>query len=455
MTVSRIRNFKNYCRIRSTRSGLTLIEIMVALTMTLIVLGAMMSAFRFAGEKMQLGRSVMEMANRLRTAEELLRSDLANLTIDPRPYTASTSPNGFFEYIEGAGDDSSGNASLSWGGAANNYVGDIDDVIGMTVRSPDGRKFRGTVLGAVQESTMAEVWYFPFVNEKNVDGVIDLDDSVKLHRRALLIRPDLYSASGGRIGSSGRSLANVQRFVRNNDLSVRVIADDATFTSFSIFANSLADLAVRKNRFAHVIDEFAVHHFPNEFDTGSIGTLLKGAGGDVLLSDVAAFDIRIYSPNATVQGSAAILVEPGDIGYTTGAAGNQVGAFVDLGFNPGSTAGEWFSANATAESQCFFAGVSNCYDTWTTFYEHDGINQDLAQENGTAAAPVVVDQGTNGLNDPVIDAGATAAPDDNAERETRPPYPYPVRGIKVTMRLIEKNTKQVQQTSIIQSYVPE
>ena len=65
----------------NSRFGLTLVEIMIALTMTLIVLGAMMTAFSFASQQMQMGRGVMEMANRLRAAEELFRSDLRNVTV--------------------------------------------------------------------------------------------------------------------------------------------------------------------------------------------------------------------------------------------------------------------------------------------------------------------------------------------------------------------------------------
>ena len=43
-----------------SRRGLTLIEIMIALTMTLIVLGAMMQAFQYASGQMQMGRATME-----------------------------------------------------------------------------------------------------------------------------------------------------------------------------------------------------------------------------------------------------------------------------------------------------------------------------------------------------------------------------------------------------------
>ena len=95
-----------------SRRGLTLIEIMIALTMTLIVLGAMMQAFQYASGQMQMGRATMEMANRLRSAEELLRSDLSNLTVEPRPYTGNTNPNGYLEIIDGTMRDKTNAAGL-------------------------------------------------------------------------------------------------------------------------------------------------------------------------------------------------------------------------------------------------------------------------------------------------------------------------------------------------------
>jgi hypothetical protein len=91
------------------------------------------------------------------------------------------------------------------------------------------------------------------------------------------------------------------------------------------------------------------------------------------------------------------------------------------------------------------------YDTWTPLYESDGLNQDGDMTGGSPSV-AIIDEGTNGINDA---GGGTAAPDDDGERETRPPYPFPVRGIKATIRLVEKNTKQIHQSSVIHSYVPE
>ena len=453
--------FKRAVAMRVPRRGLTLVEIMIALTMTLIVLGAMIAAFRYASEKMQLGRGVMEMSNRLRSVEEVLRNDLANLTLEPRPYTEAAAPNGFLEIIEGSNNDASITTVV---GNSASYLGDYDDTIGMTVRSADGRRFRGVVNGVVLESTIAEVWYFATLNDletdsiaSSVDGTVDVDieDSVRLHRRALLIRPDataqielaLESITGANTDNVLTDLNDLYQFVRENDISIRVIAEvSGSTTQYRVLPNTLADLAVRQNRFAHSINTPADGVvFPNLLDTDTLSTfLLKDNGEDILLSDVAGFDVRVYSPNATVGYSATgLLIQPGDPEYTddflpdTPVAANRVGAFVDLDYGAALvdvSAEEWFASSTSTV-------LPSVYDTWTPVYERDGIDQD---------GDGVADQATDGL-----DNGGTEAPDDDAERETRPPYPHPIRGIQISTRIIDKTTQQVQQSSVIQSYVPE
>ncbi len=434
---------------RRTRRGLTLIEIMIALTMTLIVLGAMMSAFSFASNQMQLGRSVMEMANRLRSAEELFRSDLANLTLDPRSFTETTLPKGYFEYNESTDRDLNLSGPID---IANSYQGDIDDSLGLTVRS-SGRAFRGRLVDtgvtpnvtAVIESPLAEVfWYTSFRDLNPPSGgapvTIDFEDTVRVHRRVLLIRPDLGQLL------SDVTLAEVNRFIAQNDISVRVVQRNFS-DSFDVWANNLTDLGVRRNRFAHLHDTFNASGFINRFPNPIDPTLLfnrrphdlnlNPTNSDVLLTDVASFDLKVYSINTNVRvfGAAGIVAEPSDPGFfDSGGALQANGAFVDLG-HAGSG---WFGGAPSAQSQLGFV-----YDTWTPLYESDGINQDDDTDTLT-------DEGTDG-----IDNGGTAAPDDSGERETAPPYPFPIRGIKATFRLIEKNTKQVHQSSVIQSFVPE
>ena len=429
-----------------SRRGLTLIEIMIALTMTLIVLGAMMQAFQYASGQMQMGRATMEMANRLRSAEELLRSDLSNLTVEPRPYTETTKPNGYFEIIDGAMRDKTTTINFINGSEFTNrsYLGDVDDVIAMTVRS-DGQFFRGrhipdnTTNSKVIESSIAEImWYTTFV-DRNADQLIDLDESVKVHRRVMLIRPDMGPWEN-------LTSEQVTILMQNNDISCRIVRDNAT-GNFSVYANSLSDLAVRRNRFCHQWYNYddgnpsIDANWPNFLDRSLISTFKPVEGNDIVLTDVASFDLQVYSPDVSLSLDAAIPVAPDDPGFPATATQISAGDFVDLVWNaPVDFRGsrfnfaqlEWRTKKPLAEA---------FYDTWTPVYESDGFDQDEDS---------LIDEGTNGL-----DNGGPLAPDDDSERETRPPYPYPIRGVKVSIRLIEKTTNQVYQSSVVHSYVPE
>ena len=99
--------------------------------------------------------------------------------------------------------------------------------------------------------------------------------------------------------------------------------------------------------------------------------------------------------------------------------------------------------------------MDTAYDTWTPQYEHDGINQD--PENDTTFARGV--DGGDDPSDPFIDEATDGidndtanGPDGFAERETIPPYLEPICGLKVTFRMVEKQTGQVRQSSVVQRY---
>ncbi|MEL7499241.1 MAG: prepilin-type N-terminal cleavage/methylation domain-containing protein [Planctomycetota bacterium] len=428
---------------RPNRRGLTLVEILVAMTMTLIILGAMMAAFQYASVQMQDGRAVMEMASRARSVEDQLRIDLAGLSIDPRPYTDSAEPNGYFEINERPRRD-----DTEMGGTES-YLGDVDDVLGMTVRARNGVLFRGRGPAGTLESSLAEVVWFTSVKAAGEAGAIataiptaagsiPFDSTVRLHRRQLLIRPDLGTLV------TDQTPVQVNALLSTTDISCRVVPGSAAGV-FNVIANNLTDLARRENRFAHNISAF-----PHPMDTGLIFARAHSLGEDIMLTDVVAFDLRVYSPNAevVVDSSANIAIEPGDVGtsYTTAVTSSAteasldnltIGAFVDLDH---FAASGWFAGTPSAKSQLAIGGTA-VWDSWSPSYEADGIDQD---------GDTLFDEGTNGVNN-----GGSSAPDDNLERETEPPYPNPIRGVKVTLRLIEKGTKKVFQTSIVHSYVPE
>ncbi len=184
-----------------------------------------------------------------------------------------------------------------------------------------------------------------------------------------------------------------------------------------------------------------------------------GLQEDILLTNVAGFDIRVYSPNAPIMElNDQQELAPGDPHYDDLAnppppapppAPEPVfaeGAFVDLGWlttmNPAPLPGwpgwtDWFGAAANAKSQ-----LVRTWDSWSPHYEYNGVNDD--------AVPTI-DQGTNGLDD----GGIANVVDDEEERETMPPYPYPIRALRLTMRGIEKSTRNIRQVTITSSFVPE
>lgn len=438
---------------RGYRNGLTLVEILIAMVMTLIVLYAMMEAFRYASVEIKRGRAVIEMSNQLRSAQELFRSDLEAITLDPRPWTQTAQPTGYFEILEGAGRDSTNAVSPT-----DNYLGDVDDVIAFTVNRPE-RPFRGRYVdpgtGQTQivESPMAEIVWWTDWDDRNGNSVIDFDEPVTLYRRVLLIRPDLDLPP---LDPPPRDIKrDLVNFWKENDISARV-----DLVTDKIVANRLEDLGHRAARFCHYVAEDRnyvpplLSGYPHRIDRMMLkdsrisANTLAGStvftGDDIVLTDLAGFDIQVYSPNARVAEALTntLAVEPGDVGFGATPATNE-GAFVDL--NHG--AGGWFS-NVPHPKSGLSAPEDVSYDTWTPVYETDRIDQDGLNSLGIFV--VGADTATNGIDDDNANGV-----DDTGERDTMPPYPHPVRGIKATFRMIEKDTRQVRQVSVVHSFVPE
>jgi hypothetical protein len=162
---------------------------------------------------------------------------------------------------------------------------------------------------------------------------------------------------------------------------------------------------------------------------------------------------------------------------------NQIGrgAFVDLNYtlkhgynviaNYGATGWSYFGGAVASASQLSEA----TYDTWSFHYEYDGINQDGDAYDGAAdsMAPweLLIDEGTDGLDSPIpptsFSAQLTMPPanhlplqfaygvDDVGERETSPPYPYPLRAIQARIRMIDHSSRQVRQATVESSFVPQ
>jgi len=440
------------------RRGFTLVEVMIAMVVTMIIMLAISQLFKDVGDIVRNGRAVVEIAGQVRTVGSRLRLDLSQVSLQVRPWPDSGSGHGYFEYVEGADRDERPNPATD----PDTSLGDADDIIMMTCRS-QGEPFVGTYNGNTIESQLAEViWWTTLVDINdtgNNPGVWDPGESYTLHRRVLLIRPDLNDANGV---LSSTAVTDLASFYNSNDVSVRFDHVTSTFT-----ANSLADLTKRENRFAHNPPDLTVPAsptnavFPFPLDVALLNTFVQNGdqtGNDVVAVNVVSFDVRVYDPTAEVRSDetitpavpGTIALIPGDPGWLAATTVIGQGAYVDLNYAGNSALSQFSGPTAFVDANgngTFNPGegvADPTYCTWSRHYEHDGLNQD---GNRIAA---IVDQGTNGLDDDNINGI-----DDSGERETTPPYPFPLRGLQVTLRVIDRSLGEVRQNTINSNFVPE
>jgi hypothetical protein len=192
----------------------------------------------------------------------------------------------------------------------------------------------------------------------------------------------------------------------------------------------------------------------------------EGNGKFVMMTNVAAFDLKVFDPTAPIQDSDGVPgfpvgepVTPGDPTFDLDNALNipvtdrsrsltvDEGAYVDLGwaatdYDPSHPFRSFGLQNLAGTN---YPLLPHVYDTWSLHYEHDGVDQD--NRGG-------VDQGTNGLDDVSSSGGKIDGVDDATERETSPSYPVPLQGIKVIIRVIEPGTRQVRQSAVVSEFVP-
>jgi hypothetical protein len=223
------------------------------------------------------------------------------------------------------------------------------------------------------------------------------------------------------------------------------------------------------------------------------------------LTHAAAFDVRVYDPRAVLSahpstdgewgvaladddgdtttdnsteagwtGSDDEIVGPGDIGFADlpfPATGFKVspassllpvgrGAYVDLYYTfkdhiltGTATTAKYSLLQSNAALASHFSGspasvggsstylTYATYDTWPLKYEFDGVNQD---------GDSLTDEGSDGL-----DNNNASGVDDPSEYETSPPYAVPLRGIQVRFRIIDHDSRQVRQASVVSDFTTE
>lgn len=455
------------------RRGMTLVEMLVALVATLMLMTAIAQAFSAFGGAISDSRAVLDLDGRMRIAAWRLRSDLAGVTARTLPPLGPDGGEGYFEIIEGPASDAD---------AANGKdvcPADHDDVLLFTTRNTEtpfiGRAPGGaSLLGQTStlESSVAEVGWFARPTTPGASN----PTTYTLYRKQLLVMgyvgtDPFHSAPGGyntipvpaapvipplASGALWSSYFNLPC-----DVSARV---EVSLAGTALFPNTLADLSRREARFMHngsgvtAAAGFPFRFVDHQAVTAPDGLIFDSTsqrqGEDVVLTNVIAFDVRVFDPGAPVHVTAGNTpLVPGDPLFNSPASGS--GAFVDLGYDP--SVPSRFSGFGQAKSGLMGSRTDRrTYDTWSLHYEADGRDQGNA--NGIPAN--TIDEGTNGLDDdadgdhdePAYDANGDGVFEDPGETETLPPYPVPLRGIEVRIRCYEPTSRQVRQVTIRHSF---
>ncbi len=254
--------------------GFTLVELLIAMTITLLLMAALGKSFALVGRTMKAGRSQVTLSSKLRSLSYRVRSDLRNRTTEARPRViGSKEAGGYITYYEGPlteqtwavygaepiRDDDGvlvGAGSAPFTALTNNPTyrrfsryGDFDDYLAFTAKAPGDSWFTGKVPRYMVDDTVALnpilameptvirskyaeiiIWAepeyqvdpatrllvsspitgMPLYKDSNNDYV---PDSVTLHQRILLIRPDLNLR--GNIGITPAGDAFESEFLRS------------------------------------------------------------------------------------------------------------------------------------------------------------------------------------------------------------------------------------------------
>ena len=123
-------------------AAFTLLEMLIAMALTLIMVGAIAEFYAYVGETIKDGRAMITMSSQLRGAIQRLKTDLDLITVPMAPPVDDSSGLGYFEIAEGIGKDwdpaNLRNADLSYISGSppaaqfsewESLYGDIDDVI--------------------------------------------------------------------------------------------------------------------------------------------------------------------------------------------------------------------------------------------------------------------------------------------------------------------------------------
>lgn len=360
------------------RAGLTLVEMLVATTASLILFGAVMAIFNVLGTAVNNSRSLSELEGELCVLTTQLVRDLTNATatrgvdgLAVNPPSGSAA--GYFEIVEGPmGDLYDDGLAPRWPGVSygkDNIVGDVDDALMFTCRSK-GEPYRGNFDGNTIEEPEAEVAYFcgdPVSNGGN------LPTTYTLYRRQVLVSStaigngDFDQLLG--TAASWTDFSSWDDFYQKYDLSVRFQSGSPDY----LVLNSLNELQRRGARLGHSTSVAQDVNLPI-LDPGAAPWQLmtpSTTADSIISRNVLSFDVRVLDPQArSVQSSSLLPLLPSDEGYWAYPAASRSSVqplYVDLGYSRFNiSGGDPVTSVFNGNSSCLNFGGRNTFDTWST-----------------------------------------------------------------------------------------
>ncbi|HWB11611.1 MAG TPA: prepilin-type N-terminal cleavage/methylation domain-containing protein [Pirellulales bacterium] len=314
---------------RASRQGFTLVEVLIAATLSLVLIGLVVQIFATVGATATETRAVVQMTDRLRAARVVLTQDLSNTTVEMLPLKPNRS-DGYLEYIEGPDGPifpglgaspvpvayDSNQTDGAGAAVVDSTVGDPDDVLMFTAQAPKGTYFYGRVRAASQVVDGAgRIWTVPVdtTTRSQQAEICYFLRGDTLYRRVLLVLPTagvngiidptifLWSQYQQNINASTTSLPHPIwdiSFYDKFDLSARQeggtfdISNAAGGTrSPMLVANGLSDLARRQSRYGHQpwVYPYDVHFWDTRFWTTPATNVPGGFLGLPTLRECTAY----------------------------------------------------------------------------------------------------------------------------------------------------------------------
>ncbi|MGD0653895.1 MAG: hypothetical protein ABSA16_06085 [Thermoguttaceae bacterium] len=180
---------------------------------------------------------------------------------------------------------------------------------------------------------------------------------------------------------------------------------------------------------------------------------------DIVLTNVIGFDVKAWEPALGQYVDLGYEMRPIDPSNPTKLQEIKHYPAETSNDNP-YTSGEMFYHRGyclkNAPSKGYLAYILGCYqsnsgiiyytprvyDTWSTHYENVGLY-------GLDTTIYPPGRGTNGFDD-----DGNGIVDDENEKLTSPPYPAPLRGIQVKIRVFEPDSRQIREVTIVQDFLP-